>query len=384
MSSIKYDKTKQEVIKEGYRVEGNKLVGGSRGDFYIHLTLITGSRAYGTDTPESDTDIKGVFIQPLESKELYGPISTIEIDKDTVYYELRRFLFLASSGNPTILEMLFSNDECILHISESFRDTIYKDSFRNKFITKLCKNSYTGYAIEQIKKAGGLEKKMNFEKDGYFSVKKDVMDFCYAFNPNLGVTEPVKDLLKRRNPRMRNQENYGLTKCKNMVNAFFVYYFDESMEETPKGFIKPTSTELRTTSVPKGMKVDFIIQFNHGAYKEHQKKYGQYQTWLKERNTQRYVDSETHGQKVDGKNLMHCVRLLDTAEDLASGKGLIVKRSNPEYLISIRKGKVVLDSLLKECEKRVEVIDELFLNSDLPETVPDDIIVDVKRKLYGI
>ena len=28
---------------------------------------VTGSRAYGTDTPESDTDYRGVFVMPREN-----------------------------------------------------------------------------------------------------------------------------------------------------------------------------------------------------------------------------------------------------------------------------------------------------------------------------
>ena len=30
------------------------------------LEVISGSRAYGTHTPESDTDLKGVFAQPMD------------------------------------------------------------------------------------------------------------------------------------------------------------------------------------------------------------------------------------------------------------------------------------------------------------------------------
>ena len=36
----------------------------------IVLECISGSKAYGLDTPESDTDIKGVFVLP--KNEFYG------------------------------------------------------------------------------------------------------------------------------------------------------------------------------------------------------------------------------------------------------------------------------------------------------------------------
>lgn len=38
----------------------------------------------------------------------------INIDKDTCLYEIRRFLQLLCSGNPTMLELLYIPEDCIL------------------------------------------------------------------------------------------------------------------------------------------------------------------------------------------------------------------------------------------------------------------------------
>ena len=61
----------------------------------IVLESISGSRAYGLETPTSDTDIKGVFILPKE--DFYGMNYIPQISNETndvVYYELGRFLSL--------------------------------------------------------------------------------------------------------------------------------------------------------------------------------------------------------------------------------------------------------------------------------------------------
>lgn len=69
----------------------------------IILECISGSRAYGLETPSSDTDIKGVFLLPKE--EFYGLNYTPQVNNptnDLVYYEFNRFMELLSVNNPNI------------------------------------------------------------------------------------------------------------------------------------------------------------------------------------------------------------------------------------------------------------------------------------------
>ena len=58
---------------------------------------ITGSNAYGTNTPESDIDYRGIFLAPKER--IISGIFPIEQWQDTkedrVYYELRKFMKLS-------------------------------------------------------------------------------------------------------------------------------------------------------------------------------------------------------------------------------------------------------------------------------------------------
>lgn len=61
----------------------------------ILLECISGSKAYGLDTPSSDTDIKGVFYLPKSyyyglHKDYIAQISNET--NDIVYYELGRFI----------------------------------------------------------------------------------------------------------------------------------------------------------------------------------------------------------------------------------------------------------------------------------------------------
>ena len=65
---------------------------------------ISGSKACGLDTSQSDTDLKGVFYLPVE--QFYGLHYIPQISNETndeVYYELGRFVELLLKNNPNIL-----------------------------------------------------------------------------------------------------------------------------------------------------------------------------------------------------------------------------------------------------------------------------------------
>jgi hypothetical protein len=120
----------------------------------------------------------------------------------------------------------------------------------------------------------------------------------------------------------------------------------------------------------------------------HCKDYNEYQEWLDKRNLQRWVDVESHGQKIDGKNMMHCRRLLEMAKEIAQGKGIIVRRENAQELLAIRRGEVDLQSLIDRAENDILEIDQLFQESDLPESVDPDLtkslLVNIRRKFYSL
>ena len=124
-----------------------------------------------------------------------------------------------------------------------------------------------------------------------------------------------------------------------------------------------------------------VVSYNKDGYTQHCNKYKEYQTWLKERNTQRYVDIEGHGQQIDGKNMLHCMRLIETGLEIAEGKGLNVRRPNAEYLISIRKGKINLKDLLAEAKEKLEQVKLTFDSCDLPEEVSIDFVRELQEKL---
>lgn len=116
-------------------------------------------------------------------------------------------------------------------------------------------------------------------------------------------------------------------------------------------------------------------------YSTHCKDYKEYQEWLEKRNPLRYSDNSKVDNSFDTKNMMHCIRLLNTSIDLLSGKGLVLKRPEKDYLLDIRNGKVTYDDIIKEAEEKMEYIDKLYKITTLPKEVNRKYVQELLLKI---
>jgi predicted nucleotidyltransferase len=383
----------------------------SPGSIPLYL-VIRGSHAYGTNIPTSDTDYSGVFVQNLDSILGMSYVDQINDDKnDIVIYELRRFLELLAKNNPTVLELLNTPEDCVIYKHPLF-DKILEN--KDNLLTKICANSFGGYAKEQISKAKGQNKKQNWEKDKV--TRKDVLDFCYVIEGEKSIPWKVW------NEDFQYDEKFiGIVNVPNARDIYAVYFdeiahmcFSESVPEnvresakylrkeselsmgfgykglvkTGEGATSAESNQLRLSSIPKGETPICIITYNKDGYTQHCNDYKSYQTWLDQRNEQRWVDVESHGQKIDGKNMMHCRRLMDMAREIAEGKGIVVRRPNAQELIDIRQGKVDLQTLIDHVESEIKEIDILYKNSTLPDKVDmnlvEQILINIRKEIYNL
>ena len=324
----------------------------------IIFGAIVGSHAYGTNVEGSDIDYKWVYVQSSIDLFLNGYQPQIEISKDEVAYELSRFLELCKKANPTMLELLFSPEDCIIYQHPAWQKI---KAIRKGFITKECKMSFVGYAISQIEKAKGLDKKMNWEKER--KERKDVLDFCYYLSQDEHSkwgSYPIKQFFTPG-----QMENMGLSTIPHTKGLYNLFW---DTRHNFKGIIQgPDSNDVSLSDIPKDAECVGAIYFNKEAYQLHCKEYNEYQEWLKKRNTQRYVDIENHGQMIDGKNMLHCVRLIETGRDMAYFGELWVRRQNADFLIEIRKGKHDLNKILDHCKDRLADLEKAFDNCKLPD-----------------
>jgi hypothetical protein len=340
---------------------------------HIIFECISGSRAYGLDTPTSDTDIRGVFILPKESFYSLDYIGQVNNESnDIVYYELRKFIDLCSKNNPNILELLNVPEECVLYKHPVF-DKIKLDYF----LSKQCEKSFANYAYAQIKKARGLEKKIvnPVEKD-----RKSVLDFCFVYEK--GKSIPLKVFLDIHNIK---QENCGVANIAHLKDCNNLHH---SLEILYKGIIRSDkANDIALSSIPKGEKSIGMLFFNKDGYSTYCKKYKEYWDWVGKRNEERYKTTVSHGKNYDSKNMMHTFRLLHMAKEIASENTINVKRTDRAFLLDIKKGKFEYDELVSWAEERKLELEDLYATSNLPErpnlAVINKLLISLRIKFYS-
>lgn len=356
----------------------------------VIFRAMVGSQAYGTATPTSDKDFKGVYIQPRRDLLTFNYVPYHEYHKDETHYEVRRFVELLMNANPTMLEILYSPKDCIQKMHSAF-DILIQN--RDIFLTKQCRKTFAGYAETQIKKAKGTDKMMNWEMDRV--ERKDVLDFCsvyvapdhkwydlFSSRKKNGKTIGLKTWLEQTGFK---QEHCGLAALDHFRDCYALYHdpvpsYDETfwakagMPEALnyKGIVGPDSNEVRVSSIPVDATPEAIVHFNKDGYSVHCKDYRRYQEWLEKRNMNRLVHVRNHNQKIDGKNMLHCRRLLDVAYEIATEGTINVRRSNAEELLRIRRGEVNLQELIDKAEEMIAALNDAYEKSDLPDEVDSD------------
>ncbi|HEY5823378.1 MAG TPA: nucleotidyltransferase domain-containing protein [Cyclobacteriaceae bacterium] len=341
---------------------------------HLLLKCISGSHAYGLNLPQSDTDIKGVFVLPKQ--EFYGLTFTDQVNNETndiMYYEIKKFIDLLLKNNPNILELLATPDDCIL-----YKHPVMEQIRAEMFISKLCNQSFGQYAYAQIKKARGLNKKILNPID---AKRKTIIDFCYVIQDSQSI--PASIWLSKND---YHQEHCGLVRIDHMRDVYALFY-EPGSELKFKGIYSDESgDDVSLSSVPGGITPKATMSFNKDGYSIYCREYRQYWEWVNERNSERYENTISHGKNYDAKNMMHVFRLLNMAEEIASEGKVNVRRAERDWLLRIRAGEFSYDELVAKAEEKISNVNELFAKSDLPETpdllVGESILIRIRTEFY--
>lgn len=351
-------------------MKGEEVYNKLKEEGHIIFETVIGSQAYGTSLPTSDIDKVFVYMAPKEwlysNSLLYKDV--IEITEDYRGYELEKFLLMVAKNNPTSFEILFTPEHTHTIVMDPIMNMLFEK--RDSLVTKLCKTAFSGYAWSQIKKAKGMEKMQNWESSR--TKKKEPIDFCHFISGPESI--PLSKYLSERG---FDPNNVGLANIDHAPNVYGLYY---SERHSYRGVFAENSTQLRFSSIPKGETMLGHIIYNKDAYSIHNSDWKRYEEWRKKANRSRWVKTE-NGEYIDGKNIMHLVRLTQMSREIASGSGVNVIRPNREELLSIRKGERDLDAIIEKCKREEEITNNLFDSSSLPDNVDMNMISDLMIKM---
>ena len=248
------------------------------------------------------------------------------------------------------------------------------------FLSKLCKDTFAGYALTQIRKARGYKKKVvnPMEKE-----RKTILDFCYIMDSYQSVS--VKEWLDRNG---YTQEKCGLSSISHAKGMYALFY-DSQDEFGYHGIaVKETANEVSLSSIPKGQQALTYLYWNMEGYSLYCKEYKEYWDWVEERNDNRYQTNLNHGKNYDSKNMMHTIRLLQVAKEILRDGKLNVKRLNREQLLDIKSGNMDYDDLLAMADRLMESIESYCLTSTLPNAPDKDlaetVLVEMREELYEL
>jgi predicted nucleotidyltransferase len=147
------ERSEIEVLKHFKDRLGDGSMGAASTTFeletFIIYRCVVGSRAYGLDNDESDTDRRGIYLAPAELQwSLFGAPEQFEDNAtQSCYWELQKFIAMALKANPNILECLYSP---LLEKATALGKELL--AMREAFLSQMIFQTFNGYAMSQFKK----------------------------------------------------------------------------------------------------------------------------------------------------------------------------------------------------------------------------------------
>jgi predicted nucleotidyltransferase len=365
----------------------------------IIYEAIGGSIAYGTNNENSDQDLRGFYIN--DKKDYLSLNDSVEqvndAKNDIVFYDLKRAFHLLTKASPNMIEMLWYPNDCVI-FKAPIMDRLIEN--RKLFISKKAYYTHAKYAESQIKKAKGANKRVHNPMPEERPVKED---FCwvipkiymdgYAGHENRYTFPcrpvPLKDA-EFAHSKKYDLSEFHVSNMEHSHNIYRLYYYGEDAKGVFRG-----DEQLVCESIPfddEFNRFGGLLLYNQDAYEQAVKKWKEYWTWRKERNESRWTDQEKGNLDFDGKNMMHCVRLLICSEYiLEHGEPLVrFEGEKLDYLMNIRAGNIAYEDIMKDVNERMKKLEKLKETSKIPENVDhegiDNLfleIIDAKSYISG-
>lgn len=343
------------------------------------LLAQVGSRAYGTATPESDDDWKGVAVPPRRYH--LGHASRFEqaqlAEPDATIYDLRKFVRLAAECNPSIIEALFVDEAGVALQTDVGRRL---RAARGLFLSRRARHTFSGYAMAQLKRIDTHHR--------------------WLVDPPQAPPERAAHGLPGRTLIPADQLAAAQAAVEKRLDEWrgvrFLDGLDPATRVEVQGRIAEYLAELRVASVDDlwrgaaaqvGLDENFIsLLERERSYQAALRHWRSYQTWCATRNPARAELEARHGY--DTKHGTHLVRLLRMGREILERGEVLVRRPDAEELRAIRAGAWTYERIVAWAEAEDAALADVEARSPLPK-VPDaraieDLCVDLVERALSI
>lgn len=346
----------------------------------ILATYLVGSRAYGAVTATSDEDYRGIFMLPAACYlSVAEPVKQIsDAENNVTYYTLKRFMELAMTANPNIVEMLFMPDDCRVFEAPAMEMLL---AARGLFITKQAYDSHVNYAMAQLKKAKGKNRWVNNPQP---ETPPDVLDFCWflprenvpAMPPNENAP-PSRAFPFRPIPIKETPVDLQACVCAKLEqanNTYRLYRDPHRCGVFRNGMLVCESISFRQE------REDCLglLIYNRVEHERAMRDHTSYWQWRTHRNPARWQADEANRERdYDAKNMMHVFRLLLSGEQILRAGEPLVRFTGEklQFLYDIREGRFTYEHLMEIAEQKFAELSAAVVDSSLPQQ-PDVVAVD--------
>lgn len=307
----------------------------------IILLTTGGSHAYGTDTPKSDLDIRGITLNSAEEilTMNYNDKPIEDRPTDTVIYFLKQIISLLLNCNPNTIEILGTKEEHLFICSEEGR---LLRANADLFLSKKAAASFGGYAIAQLRRLQNA-----LARDSYPQKEKEKHILSSIQKQLLTLPERYKEITK------------------GALNL----YLDSSTKED---FDKEIFMDIALKHYPLRDFKNIYSDMNN-VLQDYDK--------LNHRNSKK---DELHLNK----HAMHLIRLLIMGKEILEGKGIHTYREKEiPLLMDIRNGSFNYNEIFEMVDKFDKEFKYAAENTILPDE-PDydsvqELLIQINKKVIN-
>lgn len=295
---------------------------------------VYGSRAFGLDREGSDLDLRGIVVGPRAW--YLGPRAApeqLDLGKDHVHFEIRRFLRLAEVANPSVLEMLFTDPGDHRVVSPAGARLL---AARDVFVTSSVAETFGNYAFGQLRRIESHRR--------------------WLLDPPRG--EPSRAAFGLPEHTVIPKDQLGAAEA--LLEGGRLEEADVS-----SNFLELLGRERR--------------------YRAARTEFANYRRWLEARNPARAALEARHGY--DTKHAMHLVRLLRMAVEILETGEVRVRRTDRDELLAVRDGAWSYETLIGFVEPMRARVVGARASTRLPDRVDprfvDDLCVSLVEEVLA-